>query len=148
MKTNEAAHWVDPDSKVQGGILLSDRIIMYVEKVGLIEPFNAKNLGPASYDLTLGKECWSSDHARETGLSQRILADGEHLIIPPNSIVFVSSSETLNLPFYLIARFDLKLRFLHEGLLVGTGPQVDPGFRGLLSCPLHNISSEKITLTC
>jgi hypothetical protein len=50
------------------------------------------------------------------------------------------------MPFYLVGRFNLKLRFLHEGLLVGAGPQIDPGFIGRLSCPLHNISSEKVSL--
>jgi len=142
-----SAMWVDPDSKAIG-VLLSDRIKLYVQEVGLIEPFREQNLCPASYDLILGTDCWYSDHASETGEPKRILKPGERLVIPPNSIVFVSSAETLNLPFYLTARFNLKLRFLHEGLLIGTGPQVDPGFRGKLSCPLHNISNEKICLTC
>ena len=142
-----SAMWVDPDSKATG-VLLSDRIQLYVQKVALLEPFQEKNLGPASYDLTLGNDCWYSDHTAETGELKRALQPGEHLVIQPNSIVFVSSAEILNLPFYLTARFNLKLRFLHEGLLVGTGPQVDPGFSGKLSCPLHNISSEKICLTC
>ena len=142
------AMWLDPDSRVTTGVLLSDRIKLYVQAVGLIEPFQEKNLGPAAYDLTLGYDCWSSDHTAETGQPKRTLKVGEPLILPPNSIVFVSSAETLNLPFYLVARFNLKLRFLHEGLLVGAGPQIDPGFLGRLSCPLHNISSEKICLTC
>jgi deoxycytidine triphosphate deaminase len=140
--------WIDPDKSRVCGVLLSDRISYYTKKVGLIEPFDGKHLAPASYDLTLGSECWYSDHAIETGQAKRMLELRESLIIPPNSIVFVSTAETLNLPFYLVGRFNLKLRFLHEGLLVGVGPQVDPGFAGRLSCPLHNISSEKICLTC
>lgn len=145
--TESSAMWVDPDAKATG-ILLSDRIELYVREVRLIDPFQEKNLCPASYDLTLGADCWYSEHASTTGGQMRMLKSGEQLIVAPNSIVFVSSAETLNLPFYLVARFDLKLRFLHEGLLIGTGPQVDPGFRGRLSCPIHNISSEKICLTC
>jgi hypothetical protein len=61
--------------------------------------------------------------------------------------VFVSTEETLNLPFYLVGQFNLKLRLLHEGLLVGAGPQIDPGYPGKLSCPLHNISNEKVSLS-
>jgi len=139
--------WIDHEPDVFG-ILLSDRIAFYACKVGLIEPFLKEHLAPASYDLTLGSECWDSEHAKETGQARRILKKGEPLIIAPNSIVFVSTAETLNLPFYLVGRFNLKLRLLHEGLLVGVGPQIDPGYAGRLSCPLHNISSEKISIVC
>jgi deoxycytidine triphosphate deaminase len=139
--------WVDPDSSNTQGVLLSDRIGFYVDKVRLIEPFTDANLGPASYDLTLGAECWYAEHLKDTGQAKRILSPGERLILRPNSITFVSTREILNLPFYLVARFNLKLRFLHEGLLLGAGPQIDPGFRGRLSCPIHNISSEKISLS-
>jgi deoxycytidine triphosphate deaminase len=144
---NSSAMWIDPDRGNVQGLLLSDRLRFYVDHVQLIDPFTDANLGPASYDLTLGPECWYADHLKETGQAKRVLADGERLVLPPNSITFVSTKEKLNIPFYLAARFNLKLRLLHEGLLLGAGPQIDPGFSGRLSCPLHNISSEKISLT-
>jgi deoxycytidine triphosphate deaminase len=137
--------WSDPDQGTHG-ILLSDRIQFYVEKVGLIEPFCATHLAPATYDLSLGLDCWYAQHARDSGRSKREMSEGEDLIMEPNSIVYVTSKEVLKLPFYLAARFNLKLRLLHEGLLVGTGPQVDPGFRGRLSIPLHNVSSQRVAL--
>jgi hypothetical protein len=77
-----------------------------------------------------------------------VLSRGERLVLEPNSIVYVSSAETLMLPFYLAGRFNLKLRLLHEGVMVGAGPQIDPGFAGRLSCPLHNLSSSRVSLTC
>lgn len=137
--------WIDPDQDATAGVLLSDRIKFYAEQVQLISPYQDRNLGPASYDLTLGTDCWYAEYLKETGQAKRILKPGENLILRPNSITFVSTAEELNLPFYLVARFNLKLRFLHEGLLLGTGPQIDPGFRGRLSCPIHNISSEKVS---
>src|ERR1044072_3014588 len=143
-----AAMWIDPDASNVQGLILSDRIMYYAKEVNLIDPFHAGNLGPASYDLVLGPECWYADHLKQSGEAKRILSDGEKLILHPNSITFVSTRETLNMPFYLTARFNLKLRLLHEGLLLGAGPQIDPGFVGRLSCPLHNISSDKISLTC
>jgi deoxycytidine triphosphate deaminase len=138
--------WHDPDPTNTSGVLLSDRIQFYAEQVNMINPFEAIRLGPASYDLSLGAECWYAGHLRETGEAKRTLTVGERIILPPNSITFVSTLESLNMPFYLAARFNLKLRLLHEGLLLGAGPQIDPGFSGRLSCPLHNISSEKISL--
>jgi deoxycytidine triphosphate deaminase len=140
--------WVDPDRVVSAGVLLSDRIQYYSNRVGLIEPFSPTRLGPASYDLTLGQECWYADHTEATGEPKRVLAPGERLVLEPNSIVYVSSAETLTLPFYVTGRFNLKLRLLHEGVLVGAGPQIDPGFAGRLSCPLHNLSSSRVSLTC
>lgn len=145
MTTNKDL-WIDPDAGVSDGVLLSDRICAYVQHVGLIAPFDPRRLGPASYDLTLGLDCWYAQHLKDTGEAMRRLSEAEPLILPPNSITFVTTQETLRMPFYLAARFNLKLRFLHEGLLLGTGPQVDPGFRGRFSCPIHNISNEKIAL--
>jgi hypothetical protein len=53
-------------------------------------------------------------------------------------------AETLNLPHFIAGRFDLSIKLIYQGLLLGTGPQVDPGFQGRLSCPLHNISKSPI----
>jgi len=140
--------WKDPDGQVGSGLLLSDRIRFYVEKAKLIEPFSESHLSPAAYDLTLGNVCWYAGFAGKNGGPKRVLSDGETLVLPPNSIVFVDSAETLTLPFYLAGRFNLKLKFLHQGLLVGAGPQVDPGYVGSLSCPLHNVSNENVSIKC
>ena len=44
------------------------------------------------------------------------------------------------MPRYIAARFNLRIKHVHRGLLVGTGPLVDPGFRGPLLIPLHNLT--------
>ena len=135
-----SAFWEDPEPDFQG-MLSADRIRAYHYAVGrMIRPFQEDDLKPAAYELTLGPR-WLIEG--ET----RCLSDEQPLlVIPPNSIVFVSMREMLLLPHWLVARFDLSIKFIYDGLLLGTGPQVDPGFKGVLSCPLHNISSEPITL--
>jgi hypothetical protein len=55
--------------------------------------------------------------------------------------------ERINMPLYMIGRFNLKIDLIYQGIILGTGPQVDPGFRGRLSCPLHNISNNDVVLT-
>jgi deoxycytidine triphosphate deaminase len=132
--------WADPEPGFQG-MLSADRIRAYHYEVGrMIRPFQEARLQPAAYELTLGPR-WLIEG--ET----RYLTDEQPLLkIPPNSIVFVSMREMLLLPHWLVARFDLSIQFIYDGLLLGTGPQVDPGFKGVLSCPLHNISSQPITL--
>jgi hypothetical protein len=46
------------------------------------------------------------------------------------------------LPEYIALRFNLAIREVYRGLLLGTGPLVDPGFTGRLSFPLHNLTNE------
>jgi deoxycytidine triphosphate deaminase len=120
-------------------MLSSDLIAYYNEKVGgMIGPWDEKLLKPASYELTLGAEYMKD------GQSGQLTDDDPWLEIPQNSIVFVSMSQWVRLPHYIAARFDLAIEFIYQGILLGTGPQVDPGFMGYLSCPLHNISSDSV----
>ncbi len=132
------AYWDDPLPDVQG-MLTSEYIVAYQHLVGgMILRFEDRLLKPAAYELTLGRRCMveGSDHL----LSE----EDPWLEIPPNSIAFVSMEQVLRLPHYIVGRFDLAIDFIYEGLLLGTGPQVDPGFQGALSCPLHNISNDPI----
>lgn len=131
-------YWCDPEPEIRG-MLAADRIAYYADLVRMIEPFSREHLKPSSYDLTLGP-LYQIDGELKT------LQPMEPLVIPPNSIVFVATNEALCLPHYVVARFNLAITFIYQGLLLGTGPQVDPGFQGVLSCPLHNISNNFIRI--
>jgi hypothetical protein len=50
------------------------------------------------------------------------------------------------LPHYIAVRFNLRITHVHRGLLLGTGPLVDPGFHGDLLVPLHNLTSDPYTI--
>jgi deoxycytidine triphosphate deaminase len=135
-------YWRDPLSDVQG-MLSSDLIAYYnavVAQPGMIDPFVEDNLKPAAYELTLGPNFLLEG---EEGV---LTPERPWLELPPNSVVFVSMRERLVLPHYIVARFDLAIEFIYQGILLGTGPQVDPGFQGALSCPLHNISNSSVHL--
>ena len=132
-------YWVDPLPAVQG-LLSADSIRRYQALVDLVHPWDPTRLGPASYELTVGPEFLVGQQA---GLAT---PDDPWIDIPPNALVFVSMMERIRLPLYLSARFDLHISFIYRGLLLGTGPQVDPGFRGVLSCPIHNITNESVRL--
>jgi deoxycytidine triphosphate deaminase len=132
------AYWVDPRPDIQG-MLTSEYIAFYNDAVGgMICPFDDGLLKAASYELTLGWRCVVE--GKDVLLSEK----DPWLKIPPNSIAFVSMRQVLRLPHYIVGRFDLAIDFIYEGLLLGTGPQVDPGFQGALGCPLHNISNDPI----
>lgn len=137
----EVDFWVDPDQDSPAGLLLSDRIKFYREKVNLIHPFDDKFLEPASYTLHAGGEYLIHDEGgkRISG----VLEAGGKVIIPPNGLIYIRFLEEVNIPHYMIGRFNLRVKQVYRGLLLGTGPQVDPGFRGHLGCPLHNFTNEE-----
>jgi len=136
----------DPREEVssnwQGAVLLSDEISFYATQKDhpLIHPFEPSNLEPARYKLRLGEDC-------RVGEEQHWLSEeNSELVIPPYELAVISTLETLNLPRFLIGRWDLKVKRVYEGLLWVGGPQVDPGYQGKLFCPLYNLSNKTIKL--
>lgn len=111
------------------GILLSNQIDAFCRENLLISAhYKRENLRPASYTLRIGDQYIDPDGRKCT------LSDQEDTIVfKKNSIIFVSTKEELDLPYYIIARFNLRVNWVYEGILLGTGPQVDPGFSGVRS---------------
>jgi deoxycytidine triphosphate deaminase/cell division protein FtsB len=137
--------YVDPEGKNPGrkGMLLSNEIVKFRERSLLIsEGFEEKNLRPAAYTLRIGKEYVDSNGRRD-----RLDDNGQsYFMMEPNSIVYVSTFEKLDLPCYVAARFNLRVKWVYRGILLGTGPQVEPGYRGYLSCPLYNLTDRRIKI--
>ena len=129
--------WHDPLSGCRtGGVLLSDRIAYYAKKIKLVEPFNPDNLRPASYDLTVGCEYYRND--------KRVPVGKYHPIrIEPNELVYVRTAEIFNLPFYLLARYSLRVSQVYRGFMLDNGLQVDPGYHGHIYVPIYNFTEER-----
>ncbi len=121
------------------GVLLSDEIEHHVNMFRMIDPFNPKNLKPAGYELTVGDQY-------SLGGNVSPLADGEKITIPPFQVVIIKIAETLNLPRFLIARWNIRVKWAYEGLLWVGGPQVDPGWVGQLACPVYNLSNKEVKI--
>lgn len=133
--------FIDPEPAVQG-ILLSDRIEAYVKKYSLLvdaHDFQQTNLKPASYSLTLDPKYYLNGQTIE-------IQPGGSLLVPPNSFVIAGIKEKVALPHWCAARFGLRVSYVYKGLLMGAGPQVDPGFEGHLGCPLHNLTNCSIRI--
>lgn len=125
-----------------GAVLLSDEIERYVKEFRLIEPFNPDNLKPAAYELTVGDE-----YAVEGEIHPLSDKPGEDTItINPFQVVIIKTREIINMPRFLIARWNIKVSWAYEGLLWVGGPQVDPGWVGHLFCPIYNLSSKPVRL--
>jgi deoxycytidine triphosphate deaminase len=122
------------------GVLLSDRIKYYCLNYELIHPFDEqKLLKPAGYDLTVGHNYSIRD-------KRAALSEGRSFDIGPYQVAIVETRETLNMPPFLIGRWNIRVKRAYQGLLWVGGAQVDPGFRGRLCCPIYNLSNKPVSL--
>jgi deoxycytidine triphosphate deaminase len=129
-----------PDRK---GLLLSDEVGWFCNHQLLIDKnYCKKQLRPAAYTLRIGTE-----YVDSRGRRGRLTEKKPSFYIEPNSIAYVSTFESLDLPYYIAARFNLRVKWVYRGILLGTGPQVEPGYKGFLSCPLFNLTDRAIKVT-
>ena len=129
---------MDPFPSIPPALLNSADLLDYVAATGMIFPFHDQRdrLKPASYEVALlGPIVWYDASGARHYVD---LADGDEFTLEANSIAFVSLEPEFRIPTYLAVRFNLRITQIYRGLLLGTGPLVDPGFTGRLSLPLHN----------
>jgi deoxycytidine triphosphate deaminase len=137
---------VDPFPDIESALLNSADIADYVAATGMIFPFtyNADRLKAATYEVAaLGPYTYWDEQLDRVEDS---LGDGDEFTLPPNTIAFVTLEPKFRVPTYLALRFNLHISYIHRGLLLGTGPLVDPGFEGHLAVPLHNLTLNPYTI--
>jgi deoxycytidine triphosphate deaminase len=130
----------DPFPLVPEALLNSFDIVRYVYTTGMIDPFYPESLEGAVYKCNFSGyyKYWDEKHiAHERTLGK---SKSDVFKLPPNSISFLEIEPTFQIPTYLVLRFNLKVKHVYKGLLLGTGPIVDPGFVGKLYIPLHNLT--------
>ena len=155
--------WIDPFEKNDdlkkrldsGAVLLAEDILRYIGYNLLIDKtdFDAgKSVGAklkgASYTMTPDPdEGWMVDENNKL-VKLKVTEDpsGLHFVVPRHSLVFIRLKQRLRVPYYMIGRHNLKIRYVYQGLLLGTGPQVDPGFVGKLYIPLHNFTTSDVNV--
>lgn len=135
----------DPFPKVGEALLNSADLLMYILTVGLIEPFCVDNLKGVTYACTFSGEAHRFD-SKTGGMKEINLDNNEELILEQNSITYLKIEEKFHVPEYMVLRFNLSVSNAYKGVLLGTGPIVDPGFEGNLFIPLHNLTGNKYTI--
>lgn len=124
------------------GVLLSDAIEKCCNSFGLITPFNPSNLKPANYKLTIGDE-----YAIAGKIYPLSEEPGKNAIrIEPFEVAVIKTFETINMPRFLIGRWNIQVSKAYKGLLWVGGPQVDAGYVGHLFCPIYNLSDQPVIL--
>jgi deoxycytidine triphosphate deaminase len=126
------------------GVLVSSEIIDCVKKYNMISPFYPEKekdrLKPAAYHLSIGKECRVGE--KTVFLDEKT----PYLRIKPYQVAIVETLEELNMPRNVIGRWNLRISCVYDGLLWVGGPQVDPGYKGHLYCPIYNLSTKSAIL--
>ncbi len=154
----------DPFSQISPALLNSADIEDYVRLTGMIYPFHKEDLCGATYTVRLKGLCiYYEEKINGDGVDEHVFCIGEdnedmpnanenkannyrierELRLKPNSITFITLEPVFQVPNYLVLRFNLKIPHIYKGLLLGTGPIIDPGFQGRLSIPLHNLTSNE-----
>ena len=139
----------DPLPCIEPALLNSLDIGRYVEKGCLLdkERFDPELLKPASYEIRLlGKLYWWEEEEGRLEKRCRLIVEGDCVKLGRNSISYLWIEERLRLPEYIAARFNLRISDVHKGLLLGTGPLIDPGFGGQILIPLHNLTDNNYFL--
>src|SRR6266498_565315 len=119
----------DPFPEIPAALLNSADFLDYVATTGMIWPFDhedQRHLKPASYLVAMAGPYtyWDGKGNQKSGELNR----GDNFELPRNTIAFVTLEPLFRLPEYIALRFNLQIKYVHAGLLVGTGPLVDPGF--------------------
>lgn len=155
----EVCKWDPFAGVVESALLNSTDIDAYARSLlpPLFSDYDVNGLKPATYEIKFeGDIYWWEDgksyldqinlnyenSAFEAKLKHKKLGCDDDFEIPPNSIVFIVPKTYFRVPPYLALRFNLHIRLVHRGLLLGTGPLVDPGFAGNLMIPVHNLTSD------
>jgi deoxycytidine triphosphate deaminase len=143
----------DPFPGIPSALLGSSAFLKYIRTTAMIHPFrgwdhekdepNKDLVKPASYEMRPGGSFFMFNDKGDL-IEQKLAgeADKPYIRLPANSITFVSTEETFRLPNYIAVRFNLRIKHVHRGILLGTGPLIDPGYNRPILIPLHNLTND------
>ncbi len=107
-----------------------------------IDPFEPESLQPASYDLRVGAQAFVSGADEITDVASKGL-----VIIEPGEFAVVSTREVVRCGSQVAGQIGLWSTLARQGVTLLSGPQIDPGFSGVLVVRMTNLSPNRVTLT-
>ena len=140
-------------------VLSHDAILDAIAKKEIvIDPFDEKNIGPASVDLALSNEFRtfkttsqymdikeSTNYREETDVVT--LKEGEYFELPPNTMCLGITQETISLSDSLCALLEGRSRFARLGLFVHiTASFMNPGISNRQVLEIYNSSTRTVRL--
>ncbi len=125
----------------RGGVVGKAHLSPLIAAGAIVVPSSQENIKPASYDLTIGDQVWCE------GAFVKLTDLAPGFSIPAYSYAIVVAAESARLPPFMVGRFDVKVSYFLEGVILSNGPQIDPGYSGALFCMLFNASARPKLLT-
>ena len=89
----------------------------------VLDPPDFARIEPASYDARVGNWAFASSSKDRVNLKEKGL-----LIIEPGEFAVLESRERIELNNKTAAQLGLRSEYARRGLLMLSGPQIDPGF--------------------
>ncbi|MGC8569336.1 MAG: dCTP deaminase, partial [Nitrososphaeria archaeon] len=123
----------------------------------VIDPFDERNVGPASIDLTLGsvfrtfKKSMKVVEIREDTdyreLTNLVTLENGYMLLTPGELVHGVTRERVKLPPYISGRIEGRSRFARLGLLVHISSGfVAPGSDGKIVLEIANLSPSTVAI--
>lgn len=106
-----------------------------------LEGFDENFLQPASYDLRLGQEAFTSSGRERINVQ----AKGS-VLIEAGDFAVLTSFEKVRMPRDMAAHIGLRSHYARKGLMLLSGPQIDPGFEGILVLGVFNASPRDLLI--
>lgn len=108
----------------------------------------------ASYDLRLGNEYWIPSNHNDGNVFHNsgekvpyLCSDNNNVLkIPAFTSIVFSTYEKVKMPNNVAGRFDLRVKWALQGLILQVGTQIEPGYSGKLFGLLHNFSKKEILI--
>lgn len=125
-------------------MLMSDKDIQEARSSGelIIRDFFQESLQPASYDMRVGEGAFSSHEKVRIDVKS-----SGSLVVKPGVFVLVHTRESIKLSPKIAGRIGLRSFHARKGLALLAGPQIDPGFEGVLVVGLHNLDANELRLS-
>lgn len=105
----------------------------------IIAPFEESSLQPASYDFRIGRAAFVSSAKEKIDVSQKGL-----IVIEPGDFAVLETLERVEVGRQIAAMLGLRSEYARQGLLMLSGPQIDPGFRGVLVIRVINLAPKPV----
>jgi len=136
-------------------VLAKDQILKEIKKGNIkITPFNQKNIGPASIDLTLDNKFRLFKNKKTLKLDDQIdykkhseLIKADKLVLKPGDFVLGITKEKIKLSENLCAWLGGRSRYARFGLLVHiTAAFIQPGIDNKQVLEIKNISENNLVI--
>ena len=117
--------------------VLSDNEILRRMKDGslVIEDFSDRGLTPNGYDLRIAELSVRGGESFTDGIAK----------IPPRTMFYVSTKETVSFPSDVCAQLWLRTTWIRKGIMSSFG-KIDAGFQGTLTLGAYNATDETIEI--